>query len=123
MSLEKKARLRVNVYSAKERSVDDLAWCAFCQDVKPLFWKDGKLFCYEMKFYSKGSRLVVLDSCVATMPSYNKSVRVEGTANIPSVVLPVVKTPAIAEKILEQTLTLLGEEKSSERKKKRSSES
>jgi hypothetical protein len=91
--------------------------------VKPLFWKDGKLFCYEMKFYSKGSRLVVLDSCVAVMPAYNKSVRVEGSASIPSVVLPVVKTSAIAEKILEQTVSLLGEEKSSERKKKRSPES
>jgi hypothetical protein len=34
-----------------------------------------------------------------------------------------VKTSAIAEKILEQTLNLLGEEKSSERKKKRSPES
>jgi len=76
-----------------------------------------------MKFYPKGSRLVVLDSCVAAMPTYNKSVRVEGAANIPSVVLPVVKASAIAEKILEQTLNLLGEEKSSERKKKRSPES
>jgi hypothetical protein len=121
--LEKKGRLRVNVYSTKERSVEDLVWCAFCQDVKPLFWKDGKLFCYEMKFYPKGSRLVVLDSCVATMPAYNKSVRVEGSANIPSVVLPVVKASDVAEKLLEQMLNLLGEEKSSERKKKRSPES
>jgi hypothetical protein len=116
--LEKKVRLGVNVYSAKERSVEELAWCAFCQDVKPLFWKDGKLFCYEMKFYPKGSKLVVLDSCVATMPAYNKSVRVEGSANIPSVVLPVVKTSAIAEKILEQTLSLLGEETSPKSKGK-----
>ncbi len=103
--------------------MDELAWCAFCQDVKPLFWKDGKLFCYEMKFYPKRSRLVVIDSCVATMPTYNKSIRVEGSANIPSVVLPVVKASAIAEKILEQTLNLLGEEKSSESRKKRSPES
>jgi len=117
--LEKKGGLKVNVYSAKERSVEDLAWCAFCQDVKPLFWKDGKLFCYQMKFYPKGSRLVVLDSCVATMPTYSKSVRVEGSANIPSLVLPVVKTSATAEKILEQTLNLLGEKS----KKKRSPES
>ncbi|MGQ9459754.1 MAG: hypothetical protein ACUVRA_00795 [Candidatus Bathyarchaeaceae archaeon] len=114
--MEKKGGLKVNVYSAKERSVEDLAWCAFCQDVKPLFWKDGKLFCYQMKFYPKGSRLVVLDSCVATMPTYSKSVRVEGSANIPSLVLPVVKTSATAEKILEQTLSLLGEKS----KKKRS---
>ena len=118
--MEKKGRLRVNVCSAKERSVEELAWCAFCQDVKPLFWKDGKLFCYEMKFYPKGSRLVVLDSCVATMPTYSKSLRVEGSANIPSVVLPVVKASAVSEKILEQTLNLLGEEESSRSKKKRS---
>jgi len=117
--LEKKGGLKVNVYSAKERSVEDLAWCAFCQDVKPLFWKDGKLFCYQMKFYPKGSRLVVLDSCVATMPTYSKSIRVEGSANIPSLVLPVVKTSATAEKILEQTLNLLGEKS----KEKRSPES
>jgi len=121
--MEKKGRLRVNVYSAKERSVEELAWCAFCQDVKPLFWEDGKLFCYEMKFYPKGSRLVVIDSCVATMPTYSKSIRVEGSANIPSVVLPVVKASAIAEKILEQTLNLLVEERPSKRKKKRSPES
>ncbi|KPV64648.1 MAG: hypothetical protein AOA66_0081 [Candidatus Bathyarchaeota archaeon BA2] len=105
--MEKKGRLIINVYSAKERSVDDLAWCAFCQDVKPLFWKDGRLFCYEMKFYPKRSWLVVIDSCVAIMPTYNKSIRVEGSANIPSVVLPVVKASAVAEKILEQTLNLL----------------
>ena len=117
--METKVRLRINVYSAKERSVDDLAWCAFCQDVKPLFWKDGKLFCYEMKFYPKGSRLVVLDSCVATMPTYSKSVRVEGSANIPSVVLPVVKTSAVAEKILEQTLNLLKEKSSKSKRKPR----
>ena len=116
--MEKKGRLRVNVYSAKERSVEELAWCAFCQDVKPLFWEDGKLFCYEMKFYPKGSRLVVIDSCVATMPTYTKSIRVEGSANIPSVVLPVVKASAIAEKILEQTLNLLGEQESSKGKRK-----
>jgi hypothetical protein len=117
--LEKKGGLKVNVYSAKERSIEDLAWCAFCQDVKPLFWKDGKLFCYEMKFYPKDSRLVVLDSCVATMPTYSKSIRVEGSANIPSLVLPVVKTSATAEKILEQTLNLLDEKS----KKKHSPES
>jgi hypothetical protein len=117
--LEKNDRLRISVYSAKERSVEELAWCAFCQDVKPLFWKDGKLFCYEMKFYPRRSRLVVLDSCVASMPTYNKSVRVEGSANIPSVTLPVVKASAITEKILEQTLNLLGEQKSSESEGKR----
>jgi len=121
--LEKKGRLRVNVYSAKERPLEELAWCAFCQDVKPLFWEDGKLFCYEMKFYPKGSRLVVLDSCVAVMPTYNKSLRVEGSANIPSIVIPVVKASAIAEKILEQTLSLLGEEESSKSKRKRSPKS
>jgi len=76
-----------------------------------------------MKFYPKGSQLVILDSCVATMPTYSKSIRVEGSANIPSVVLPVVKTSAIAEKILEQTLNLLGEEKPPKSKKKRSLES
>jgi len=75
---EKRDRLRIDVYSAKERSVDELAWCAFCQEVKPLFWKDSKLFCYEMKFYPKRSRLVVIESCIASMPAYNKSVRVEG---------------------------------------------
>jgi len=118
-SLEKKDRLRINVYSAKERSVEDLAWCAFCQEVKPLFWKDGKVFCYQMKFYPRGSRLVVLDSCLASMPTYSKSLRVEGSANIPSVVLPVVKTSAIADKILEQTLNLLEQESSKSKRKPR----
>jgi len=118
--MEKRGRLRINVYSAKERSLEELAWCAFCQDVKPLFWKDGKLFCYEMKFYPKGSRLVVIESCMASMPDYNKSLRVEGSANIPSVVLPVVKTSATAEKILEQTLNLLEEQKPPKSKRKTS---
>jgi len=118
MRMEKKGRLRIDVYSAKERSLDELAWCAFCQEVKPLFWKDGKLFCYEMKFYLKRSRLVVIESCIASMPAYNKSIRVEGSANIPSVVLPVVKASATAEKVLEQTLNLLDEQNSSKSKGK-----
>jgi len=105
--MEKKGRLRVNVCSVKQRSAEELAWCAFCQEVKPLFWKDGKLFCFETKFYPKGSRLIVLDSCVANMPSYTKTIRVEGTANIPSTLLPVVKASAVAEKILEQALNML----------------
>jgi hypothetical protein len=113
MTMEKKDYLRIDVYSAKERSVEELAWCAFCQEVKPLFWKDGKLFCYEMKFYPKRSRLVVIESCIASMPAYNKSVRVEGSANISSVLVPVVKASALAENILEQTLNLLDEQKSS----------
>ena len=116
--MEKKDRFRIDVFSAKERSVEELAWCAFCQEIKPLFWKDGKLFCYEMKFYPKRTRLVVIESCIASLPTYSKSVRVEGSGNMPSVVLPVVKTSAIAEKILKQTLNLLGEQKSSESKGK-----
>ena len=116
--MEKKDRLRIDVYSAKERSVEELAWCAFCQEVKPLFWKDCKLFCYEMKFYPKRSRLVVIESCIASMPAYNKSIRVEGSANISSIVLPVVKASVIAEKILEQTLNVLNERKSSKSKGK-----
>jgi hypothetical protein len=105
--MEKKGRLTVNVCSAKLRSIEELAWCALCQEVKPLFWKDGKLFCFETKFYPKGSRLIVLDSCVANMPTYTKTVRVEGSANIPSTTLPVVKASAIAEKILKQALKML----------------
>lgn len=105
--MEKKRRLRINVCSAKQRPVEELAWCALCQEVKPLFWKDGKLFCFETKFYSKGSRLIVLDSCVANMPTYTKTIRVEGSANIPSTILPVVKASAVAEKILEQALNML----------------
>jgi len=105
--LEKKGRLIVNVCSAKQRPIEEIAWCAFCQDVKPLFWKDGKLFCFETKFHPKGSRLIVLDSCVADMPTYAKIVRVEGSGNIPSTILPVVKASAIAEKILEQALSML----------------
>ncbi len=105
--MEKKGRLIVDVCSAKQRSVEELAWCALCQDVKPLFWKDGKLFCFETKFYPKGSRLIVLDSCIANMPTYTKTVRVEGSANIPSTIIPVVKAPAVAEKILEQALNML----------------
>jgi hypothetical protein len=105
--MEKEGRLIVDVCSAKQRSVEELAWCALCQEVKPLFWKDGKLFCFETKFYPKGSRLIVLDSCVANMPTYTKTVRVEGSANIPSTIIPVVKTSAVADKILEQALNML----------------
>ncbi len=105
--MEKKGRLIVDVCSAKQRSVEELAWCALCQEVKPLFWKDGKLFCFETKFYPKGSRLIVLDSCVANMPTYTKTVRVEGSANIPSTIIPVVKASAVADKILEQALNKL----------------
>ncbi|UCE15777.1 MAG: hypothetical protein JSV12_07915 [Candidatus Bathyarchaeota archaeon] len=106
--MEKKS-LIVNVCSAKQRPVAELAGCALCQEVKPLFWKDGKLFCFETKFYAKDSRLFVLDTCVAKMPTYSKTVRVEGFANIPSVILPVVRTSAITEKILEQALNMLKE--------------
>ncbi len=105
--MEKEGRLIVDVCSAKQRSVEELAWCALCQEVKPLFWKDGKLFCFETKFYPKGSRLIVLDSCVANMPTYTKTVRVEGSANIPSTIIPVVKASAVADKILEQALNKL----------------
>jgi len=105
--MEKESRLIVDVCSAKQRSVEELAWCALCQEVKPLFWKDGKLFCFETKFYPKGSRLIVLDSCVANMPTYTKTVRVEGSANIPSTIIPVVKASAVADKILEQALNKL----------------
>jgi len=103
--MEKKS-LIVNVCNAKQRPVEELTWCAFCQEVKPLFWKDGKLFCFETNFYPKDSRLFVLDTCVAKMPTYTKTVRVEGSANIPSVILPVVKASAITEKILEQALNM-----------------
>ncbi|NIR87810.1 hypothetical protein GWO13_09760 [Candidatus Bathyarchaeota archaeon] len=105
--MQKKGRLIVNVCSTKERSVEELAWCAFCQEVKPLFWKAGKLFCFETKFYPKDFRLIVLDSCVANMPTYTKTVLVEGSANIPSTRIPVVKASAIAGKILEQALKVL----------------
>ena len=105
--MEKKGRLIVNVCSAKQRPVDELVWCALCQEVKPLFWKDGKLFCFETKFYPKGSRLIVLDICIANVPTYTKTVRVEGSANIPSAMFPVVKASAAAEKILEQALKML----------------
>lgn len=103
-------RLKVNVYSAKHRDLEELAWCAFCQEIKPLYWKDGRLFCFEMKFYPRTSRVIVLDSCVASMPTYNKTIRVEGSANIPSTILPVVRASAIAEKVLEQALNLLKEQ-------------
>ena len=109
--MEKRRRLKIYVYSAQWRTVDDLAWCALCHEIKPLFWSDGKLFCYQVKFYPKGARLVVLDSCIADMPIYNKTIKVEGSANIPSTILPVVKSSAIAEKVLKQALNLLKDEK------------
>jgi len=105
--MEKKQRLIVNVCSAKQRSLEELAWCALSQEVKPLFWNNGKLFCFETKLYPKGSRLIVLDICIANMPTYTKTVRVEGTANIPSAIIPVVKASAVAEKILEEALKML----------------
>ena len=105
--MEKKRSLIVNVCNAKQRSVEELAWCALCQEVKPLFWKDGKIFCFETKLYPKGSLLIVLDTCIANMPTYTKTVRVEGSANIPSTIIPVVKASAVAEKILDQALNML----------------
>lgn len=111
--LPKSEVLKINVYSAKRRPVEELAWCAFCQEVKPLFWKDGKLLCYEMKFYPKASRLIVIDSCVADMPTYNKTIRVEGSANIPATILPIVKASAIAEKVLKRAEKILKEQDSS----------
>jgi hypothetical protein len=105
--VEKKDRFTVKVCSAKQRPAEELAWCAICQEVKPLFWKDGKLFCFETKFYPKGSCLIVLDSCIADMPTYTRTVRVEGIANIPSTTIPVVKASAIAENILKQALNML----------------
>jgi hypothetical protein len=105
--MEKKHSLIVNVCNAKQRSVEELAWCALCQEVNPLFWKDGKIFCFETNLYPKGSLLIVLDTCIANMPTYTKTVRVEGSANIPSTIIPVVKASAVAEKILDQALNML----------------
>lgn len=111
--MEKEERLKINVCSVKRRPVAELAWCAFCQEVKPLFWKDGKLLCYEMKFYPKTSRLIIIDSCIADMPTYNKTIRVEGSATIPATILPIVKASAIAEKVLKRAEKMLKEQESS----------
>ena len=63
--------------------------------------------------------MIVIDSCAASMPTYNKAVRVEGSANIPSTVLLIVKASATAEKVLEPALNLLEEQKISKGEERR----
>jgi len=104
---EKKNELKIVVYNAQTRSIKEIAWCALCQEIKPLFWADGKLLCYEMRFYPKESKIFVLDSCIAEMPEYNKTIKVEGIPGIPPSVIPVVKASPTAEKVLKETIKLL----------------
>lgn len=56
---------------------------------------------------SKESKVFVLDSCIADMPRYNKTIKVEGIPGIPPSVIPVVKAPPTAEKVLKKTIKLL----------------
>ena len=102
-------QLKIVVYNVKNRSIEDIAWCALCNDIKPLFWKDGKLLCFEMRFYPKESKIFVLDSCVADMPKYSKTLQVEGVSSVPPAVIPVVKASPTAEKVLKETLRILGQ--------------
>ena len=92
---KKRNELKIVVYNVKNRKVEDIVWCALCNDVKPLFWKDGKIF--------------VLDSCVADMPKYSKTLQVEGIPSVPPTIIPVVKASPTAEKILEETLKILSQ--------------
>ena len=106
---KKRNELKIVVYNVKNRKVEDIVWCALCNDVKPLFWKDGKLLCFEMRFYPKESKIFVLDSCVADMPEYSKTLQVEGIPSVPPTIIPVVKASPTAEKILEETLKILSQ--------------
>jgi hypothetical protein len=100
-------KLKIVVYNVKNRPLDEIAWCALCNEIKPLFWKDGKLLCYEMRFYPKESKIFVLDSCMADMPTYSKTIRVEGVSSVPPTIIPIVKASPTAEKVLEESLKIL----------------
>jgi hypothetical protein len=106
---ERRDKLKIVVYNVKNRPLDEIAWCALCSEVKPLFWKNGKLLCYEVRFYPKESKIFVLDSCVADMPNYSKTIRVEGVLSVPPTIIPVVKASPTAEKVLEESLKILKE--------------
>lgn len=103
-----KNQLKIVVYNVKNRPLEDIVWCSLCNDVKPLFWKDGKLLCFEMRFYPKESKIFVLDSCITDMPKYSKILQVEGISGVPPTTIPVVKASPTAEKVLEETLKILG---------------
>ena len=90
---KKRNELKIVVYNVKNRKVEDIVWCALCNDVKPLFWKDGKLLCFEMRFYPKESKML----------------QVEGIPSVPPTIIPVVKASPTAEKILEETLKILSQ--------------
>ncbi|HDI42605.1 MAG TPA: hypothetical protein ENF62_02365 [Candidatus Bathyarchaeota archaeon] len=100
--------MKIEVYSAKQRTVEDLAWCALCHGKEFIYWVDGYLLCYEGSFEAKDSRLCVTDCCIAQKPNYEKGIKVEGVGTIPSATLPVARASATAEKILKEAQKLLG---------------
>jgi len=57
-----------------------------------------------MRFHPKELKIFVLDSCIADMPEYSKTLQVERIPSVPPTIIPVVKASPTAEKILEETL-------------------
>ena len=73
------------------------------------FWENGKLLCFEMRFHPKELKIFVLDSCIADMPEYSKTLQVEGIPSVPPTMIPIVKASPTAEKILDETLKILSQ--------------
>lgn len=115
-------RLKITVYSATNRSIDDLTWCANANRIKALSWYDGYLFCYETKLLEKWKELFVSDVCVAKSPyKHAVEVKVEG---MPASVIPVTKASSCEIEILKKGLDLLrkdGGKKDRERKRSKAS--
>lgn len=98
-------RLKITVYSATNRSIDDLTWCANANRIKALSWHGGHLFCYETKLLEKWRELLVSDVCIAKSPyKHAIEVKVEG---MPTSVIPVAKASSCEVEILEKALDLL----------------
>ena len=62
-----------------------------------------------MRFYPKELKIFVLDSCIADMPEYSKTLQVVGIPGVPPTMIPVVKASPIVEKILDETLKILSQ--------------
>lgn len=98
-------KLRITVYSATEREVEDLTWCANANRIKALSWHDGYLFCYETRLLEKWRELLVSDVCVARSP-YRHTIEVKAEG-MPTAFLPVTKASACEIEILRKGLKYL----------------
>lgn len=101
--------VKVTVYSAVGRSVDELTWCSSVNRMKALSWHKGYLFCYETKLLEKWRELLVTDVCIAKAP-YKQTIEVKGEG-MPTTFIPVTKASACEIEILNKGLKLLGKGK------------